>query len=44
MTVKNAFSRGGHSSVILLISSFVMSLFFIYFHSYWVKIGSIFYH
>jgi len=33
ITVKNAFSRSGLSSVILLISSFVMSLFFTCFHS-----------
>jgi len=38
MIVKNAFSRGGHFSVILLISPVVMSLFFMYFHSCWVRI------
>lgn len=36
MIVKNAFSLIGQSAVILLISSFSMSLFFICFHSYWV--------
>lgn len=36
MIVKNAFSRSWrHCSVILLISFFSMSLFFICFHSYW---------
>jgi len=43
MTVKNAFSRGGrHCSVILLISSFSMSLFFIFLNSF--EFGSIFRH
>ena len=40
MTVKNAFSRGLHFSVILLISSFSMFLFFIFLTP---KFGSIIY-
>jgi len=39
MIVKNAFSRILHSFVILLISFSVMSLLFIFSHSYWVQIG-----
>jgi hypothetical protein len=38
MIVKNAFSRILHSFVILLISSSVMSLLFIFSQSYWAQI------